>query len=145
MSEVEAFCLFFAQCPHHLNPLNGGIRRFHGFESLRGVDYPFQFAMIVSIHVIPVAFNFWRTPSLPFQQRQRTTIDGRFIRVDEAGYLPAFHIVQDLTQKPMCRFTVTARGEIKIDGASAVNGTVQINPSTVNCDISFIEMPGAAP
>lgn len=59
--------------------------------------------------------------------------------------MPAFHIVQDLTQKPMCRFTVTARGEIKIDGASAVNGTAQINPSTVNCDISFIEMLGAEP
>ena len=39
---------------HHLNTFDGGVSRLHGFKSQRGVDYPFQFAMIAFNHVVPV-------------------------------------------------------------------------------------------
>ena len=38
----------------HLNTFDGGVSRLHRFKSQRGVDYPFQFAMIAFNHVVPV-------------------------------------------------------------------------------------------
>ena len=61
---------------HHLNTFDGGVSRLHGFKSQRGVDYPFQFAMIAFNHALfrllnLSVFNVRRAPAFAFEQSKR--------------------------------------------------------------------------
>lgn len=52
-------------------------------------------------------FNVRRTSTFAFEQRQRTAIGGRFIRIDESRDLPLLHVVENFTQEAVGGFAVT--------------------------------------
>lgn len=104
--------------------------------------------MIALNHVIPVlnlpVFNIRRASAFAFEQSERTAIGWRFIRVDKPRDLPPLHVIEYFPQKPVCRFAVTTQGEVKIDSAaSAVNGTVQINPPAIHLHVRLFNVPWA--
>jgi hypothetical protein len=89
-------------------------------------------------------FNIRWTSAFAFEQRERMVIGGRFIRVDESRDRLLLHVVEYITQEPVCGFAVTTPGEIKIDSAApAVEGPVKISPAAIDLHVRFIKVPRA--
>lgn len=69
----------------------------HGFKPQRGIDYPFQLPVIAfndDVQGLNLwVFNVRRTPAFAFKPGERTTVCRGFIRIEEAGDLPAFLVI----------------------------------------------------
>ncbi|VCX19866.1 Putative transposase (identified by ISEscan HMM) [Klebsiella pneumoniae] len=86
-------------------------------------DYPFQFAMIVFNHVVPVlnlSVQRQTAPAFAFEQSKRATIGGRFIRVDESWIRHFFTLLRILTNRGAA-LLLRDGGRDKIDSAALAN------------------------
>lgn len=128
---------------YYFNIFDGGVSCFYGFKFQCGVDYLFQFVMIVFNYVVLVfnllVFNVRWVLVFVFEQSKCVIIGGCFICVDELWDLLFFYVVEDFIQKLVCSFVVMMGGEIKIDSVVlVVDGLVQICLVVIDFYVGFI-------
>lgn len=82
-----------SEAPHNLNTFDCGVGCLHGFNFQRRADDPFQLVMIAFINVIQLLNLSVADTGPPPSKTTAPTLSGSLIRVDEAGELPAFHII----------------------------------------------------
>ncbi len=119
----------------------------HGFKSQRGVDYPFQCAMIAFNHVVPVlnlsVFNVRRAPAFAFEQSKRATIGGRFIRVDESWDRHFFTLLRILPRNRYAACCYDGRRDKNRQCGPGCRRPVQIRPAAIDLHVGFIHVPRA--
>ena len=109
-----------AQSVHDLESSDGGVSRFHRFESECGLDQRFELAVVGLDYIVAI--------------------------FDEERFLPVFETLQGVAEKPLRCFGVACLGQVEINRTPLlIHCPVEIDPWAAFLNVGLVDMPASSP